>query len=80
MLGFHHLTGADYGGKFVGISKKRWTDRYLELSNEDPIVTAFGKLGKLDPEVLDLSEDGELHEVIQPLESFVCIGYSKEGV
>ena len=34
LLGFHHFTGADYGGKYVGVSKKRWTDIYLELDNQ----------------------------------------------
>ena len=31
LLGFHHFTGSDYGGKFVGISKKKWTEKYLQL-------------------------------------------------
>ena len=79
LLGFHHFTGADYGGKYVGVSKKRWTDRYLELEENDPIVESFTLLGSLAASQLTLSETGELPAPIQPLERFVCFGYWKEG-
>ena len=42
-------------------------------------MTAFGKLGTIEPEELELSQDGELHEGIRPLETFVCMGYLKDG-
>jgi len=29
LIGFHNFTGADWGGKFVGISKKSWITSYL---------------------------------------------------
>ena len=33
LIGFHNFKGADWGGKFVGISKKGWTTSYLSLPN-----------------------------------------------
>ena len=41
LIGFHNFTGADWGGKFVGISKKSWITSYLSLPNDDPFVSAF---------------------------------------
>ena len=41
LLGSHHFTRAAYDGKYVGVSEKRWTDRYLELADNDPIIDAF---------------------------------------
>ena len=32
----HNFTGADWGGKFVGTSKKSWITSYLSLPNVDP--------------------------------------------
>ena len=29
LIGLHNFTGAARGGKFVGISKKTWTDAYI---------------------------------------------------
>lgn len=36
----------DWGGKFVGISKKSWIKLILQLPNDDPIVSAFALLGE----------------------------------
>ena len=36
LLGFHHFTGADWGGKFVGLSKKTWMTAFLSLDDNDP--------------------------------------------
>ena len=41
LIGFHDLTGAVWGGTFVGISMKSWITSYLSLPNDDPIVSAF---------------------------------------
>ena len=41
LIGFHNFTGADCGGKFVGISKKSWITLNLSLPNHDPIISAF---------------------------------------
>jgi len=44
LLGFHNFSGADWGGKFVGISKKTWVDAYMRLEEDDPAVDCFKKL------------------------------------
>ena len=31
LLGLHNFSGADWGGTFVGISKKTWINEYLKL-------------------------------------------------
>ena len=36
LIGFLNFTGADWGKKFVGISKKSWITSYLSLPNYDP--------------------------------------------
>ena len=33
LLGLHAFTGADWGGKFAGISKIRWIKHYLSLES-----------------------------------------------
>ncbi len=38
LLGFHHFTGADWGGRFVGLSKKTWMTAFLSLDDNVPIV------------------------------------------
>jgi len=35
LIGLHHFTGADWGGKFVGVSKKTWIYNYLSLPPND---------------------------------------------
>ena len=40
ILGFHHFTCADWGGKFVGLSKKTWMTAFLSLDDNDPNVEA----------------------------------------
>ena len=55
LIGFHNFTGADWGGKFVGVTKKTWVNDYLKLHENDPIVTCFRELGDafLPPELVD---------------------------
>ena len=36
LLGFHHFSGADWGGNFVGITKQTWANAYLTLDDNDP--------------------------------------------
>ena len=43
-IGFHNFSGADLGGKFVGISKKTWVAAYMELDEDDPVYTVSGIL------------------------------------
>ena len=78
LLGFHNFTGNDYGHKFVGITKKKWSKIYLDLPSHDSIVGAFSQLGILSPEHFTF-EGGELHESILPLERFTCMGYCENG-
>ena len=41
LIGLHHFMGADWGGKFVGVSKKTWISAYLSLPPEYEIVQTF---------------------------------------
>ena len=43
--GVHHFTGADWNGKFVGVSKKTWISNYLSLPPNDEIVRTFTNMG-----------------------------------
>jgi len=45
LLGLHVLTGADWGGKFAGISKDRWTQRFLSLEDLCDIITVLYNFG-----------------------------------
>ena len=77
LVGLHNFTGADWGGKFVGISKKTWVNAYLNLGEDDPAVHCFRQLGEgLVPDGL---VDGELPSMLKPLEKFVCQVYSTTG-
>ena len=78
LLGFHNFTGADWGGRFVGITKKTWTDAYLSLDIDSDIVKAFCSLGEgIIPE--DITDYNNIPEVLKPLEQFICKVYSKKG-
>ena len=44
-IGLHHFSGADWGGKFVGITKKRWVDAYMKLPIDDQAIKCFQELG-----------------------------------
>ena len=46
LVGFHHFTGADCGGKYVGLSKKNWMTAFLSLDDDDPIVETVSRLGE----------------------------------
>jgi hypothetical protein len=77
LVGFHNFTGADWGGKFVGISKKTWMNAYRNLQEDDPILQCFIDLGN-GPIQTSLSID-ELPQEMQPLEQFTCRVYGKQG-
>ena len=77
LLGFHNFTGADWGGKFVGISKKTWTDVYMRLDENSDVVKAFCMLG--EDTVPDKLVDNELPSEVRSLEKFTCSVYSKQG-
>jgi len=46
LLGLHNFSGADWGGKYIGITKKTWIDAYLKLDNDDQAIRCFRELGR----------------------------------
>ena len=77
LVGLHNFSGADWGGKFVGISKKKWADAYLKLKEDDLVVACFGQLGN-SPIRAELV-DNDLPPHVKQLERFVCQVYSSMG-
>ena len=76
-VGLHNFSGADWGGKFVGISKKTWVDAYMALDEDDQAIECFQNLGTaLIPTELT---DGELPPQLEGLERFVCRVYCLSG-
>ena len=77
LIGLHNFSGADWGGKFVGISKKTWVSAYMKLDDDDPIVNCFRELGNgdLPTELLN----GDLPPQVKNLERFVCQVYASSG-
>ena len=77
LIGLHNFSGADWGGKFVGISKKTWADAYMALDEDDPAIECFQNLGTgLVPTQLIY---GELAPQLKGLERFVCRVYCSSG-
>ena len=70
LVGFHNFTGADWGGKFVGITKETWMKAYLALPENDYIIIAFQRLGTLSLSIDDFTD--KLPGSIAPLESFLA--------
>ena len=64
LIGFHNFAGADWGGKFVRITKETWTKAYLDLS-KDKDVSCFELLRSLSLSVNDF--DGRLPSGIAQL-------------
>jgi len=83
LIGLHHFTGAYWGGKFVGVSKKTWISNYLSVPPNDEIVRTFTSMGHVlnsDPTACkDLLDDGNLPAQYRPLEHFVCKVYSQQS-
>ena len=76
-IGLHNFSGADWGGKFVGISKKTWADAYMALDEDDLAIECFQNLGTgLIPTQLIY---GELPPQLEGLERFVCRVYCSSG-
>lgn len=77
LLGLHNFSGADWGGKFVGKSKKTWVNAYLKLDDDDPAIDCFRELdeGSIPHELIN----GELPALVKALERFVCRVYSSSG-
>lgn len=83
LIGLHHFTGADWGGKFVGLSKKTWVSAYLQLPPSDQIVQTFANMGNCpfmpQPTETHLHDDGSIPERFRPLERFICRVYSERS-
>ena len=77
LIGLHNFTGADWGGKFVGISKKTWVGAYLKLCESDSIVDSFRQLGEGSIPSELVADD--LPPQVKALEKFVCQVYSSTG-
>ena len=80
LVGFHNFTGNDYGHKYVGITKERWSNRFFSLPSNHCILKTFSSLGTLTSEECTLTVDGNLHEKIKPLEEFTCMVYDQAGL
>ncbi len=66
---FHAFTGADNVGKFSGIGKTKWFQRYIKADMDLPRA------------VIKLPVEGYLaQEVKNKLEEFVCLRYCPKGV
>jgi len=78
LIGLHNFSGADWGGKFVGITKKTWVSAYMKLDDDDSIVNCFRELGQgaLPTELVN----GDLPPQVKDLERFVCQVYSSSGL
>ena len=77
LIGLHNFSGADWGGKFVGITKKTWIGAYMELDEDDPSINCFRELGEgvIPTELVD----DELPTQFKDLEQFVCHVYCSKG-
>ena len=77
LIGLHNFTGADWGGKFIGISKNTWMKHFLKLDDNDPVLDCFARLG--DQEIPTQLIAEELPPQLKPLEEFTCKVYSDHG-
>ena len=77
LLGFHHFSGADWGRKFIGITKKTWANAYLKLDDSGPVIQCFKELGEssIQSEIIN----DELPIKVKVLEHFICSVYSLTG-
>ena len=73
LIGLHNFSGADWGGKFVEISKRAWISAYLKLPEDDPAVKNFSSLDH-DTIPSELDNDA-LPQPVDALETFLCIMY-----
>ena len=82
LLGFHHFTCADCGGKFVVLSKKTWMTAFLSLDDNDPIVETISRLGEgpISMSTDDVSETTPaMPASVKSLEIFVCKMYAPKS-
>lgn len=77
LIGLHNFSGADWGGQFVGITKKTWVGAYMKLDEDGPAINCFRELGE-GPSPTKLV-NGELPPQVKGLEQFVCHEYCSTG-
>jgi len=77
LIGLHNFTGADWGGKSVGISKKTWVSTYMKFDENNPAISCFQELGQgcIAADLIN----GELPTQVKALEGFVCQVYCGTG-
>jgi len=74
LIGLHNFSGADWGGKFVGVPKKTWITSFLNLPDSDPVINVFQQMRQ---SVLDFGDaTSTIPGDVQPLERFLCSVYS----
>ena len=66
LIGLHCFSGADWGGRFFGISKQRWFNTMINKDDDDELIQCLSLFGEEDQ-----SEDWE----VAVLEKFVCEVY-----
>ena len=77
LVGLHNFSGADWGGKLSGKTKKTWINKYVDLNEDDPIIGSFRELGTIQlPQSTDCTQYS--HQV-KFLVSFLCSVYSSNG-
>ena len=84
LLGFHYFTGAaaDWGGKFVVLSKNTWMTDFLSLDDNDPIVETISRLRErpIAMPTDDVSEaTPAMPASVKSLETFVCKVYARKA-
>ena len=70
LIGLHAFSGADWGGKFSSISKKRWISYYLTLDTDSDAIHIFQNFSE---------NDFELELATTILEAFMCAVYPKNS-
>ena len=74
---YMYISRSRLGGKIVGISKKTWITKFLQLDEAHDIVSAFLNLSASTvPRELN---DGHLPQCLRPLEQFLCSVYCHDG-
>jgi len=66
----YHFTGANWGEKFVGITKYSWVKAYMALDDNHHAIDCFKELG--EGLIQNQLANGELPTQFKDLEKFVC--------
>ena len=70
LIRLHHFNGADWGEKFVGITKNSWVKAYMALDDDHLAIVCFRELGECL--IQNQLANGELPTQFKDLEKFVC--------